>query len=99
MARSVLAATCMLAALTCAVYHGARAFVPAPQNPPLRGGALAAAGVLAAGAPDAADAFTYNGEEYFDIFYGINPLYLGMCAFGIVFLYVLDLSGQLLRGM
>merc|ERR1712190_720859 len=33
----------------------------------------------------AAHAFTYNGKEYFDVFYGINPLYWGMCAFGIVF--------------
>jgi len=85
MARSALATACVLAALACAAYRGARAFVPAPQGPALRGDALAAAGMLAAATPEAAHAFTYNGKEYFDVFYGINPLYWGMCAFGIVF--------------
>ena len=85
MARSALATACVLAVCACAAYQGARAFVPAPRSPALRGDALAAAGALAAAAPGAAHAFTYNGKEYFDVFYGINPLYWGMCAFGIVF--------------
>ncbi|CAK0834209.1 unnamed protein product [Prorocentrum cordatum] len=85
MARSALATACVLAALACAVYSGARAFVSAPQSPALRGDALAAAGILAAATPQAANAFTYNGKEYFDVFYGISPLYWAMCAFGIVF--------------
>ncbi|CAK0876416.1 unnamed protein product, partial [Prorocentrum cordatum] len=51
----------------------------------LRGEAVAAASVLALGAADPAHAFTYNGKEYFDVFYGISPLYWALCAFAIVF--------------
>ncbi|CAK0800335.1 unnamed protein product [Prorocentrum cordatum] len=85
MARSALATACVLAVCACAAYQGARAFVPAPRNPALRGDALAAAGALAAATPEAAHAFTYNGKEYFDVFYGISPLYWALCAFAIVF--------------
>jgi len=99
MGRSALAAACVLAALAGAVCHGSQAFLPAPRSSRLRGHALAAAGMLAVATPEAANAFAYSGEENWGVFDGIDPLYGGMCAFGIVFLYLLDLSGQLLKGM
>ncbi|CAK0823105.1 unnamed protein product [Prorocentrum cordatum] len=82
MVRSATATACVLA-VCCAVLRGTRAFLPAPQG--LRGEAVAAASVLALGAADPAHAFTYNGKEYFDVFYGISPLAWGFCAFCIVF--------------
>ena len=45
--------------------------------------AAAAAGMVAQ--PDAAQAFVYNGKEYFDVTFGISPLAWGFAAFAILF--------------
>eukprot|EP00403_Amphidinium_massartii_P028785 CAMPEP_0178399906 /NCGR_PEP_ID=MMETSP0689_2-20121128/15517_1 /TAXON_ID=160604 /ORGANISM="Amphidinium massartii, Strain CS-259" /LENGTH=133 /DNA_ID=CAMNT_0020020689 /DNA_START=79 /DNA_END=480 /DNA_ORIENTATION=+ len=44
------------------------------------------AGLVAAGAalPQAAGAFTFEGEEYFDIWFGVSPAAWGLCAFIIL---------------
>jgi len=86
MARSAIATASVLAAC-CAVLRCTSAFLSAPQGArALRGEAAAAAGVLAlGGAADPAHAFSYNGKEYFDVFYGISPLAWAFCAFCIVF--------------
>merc|ERR1712176_1434853 len=34
---------------------------------------IAGAGLIAANFPERADAFVYNGTEYFDVFFGIDP--------------------------
>jgi hypothetical protein len=62
--------------------------VPSPSAQSLRGeagmvAAAAAAGMVAQ--PDAAQAFVYNGKEYFDVTFGISPLAWGFAAFCIIF--------------
>mmetsp|Transcript_62678 Transcript_62678/g.116568 ORF Transcript_62678/g.116568 Transcript_62678/m.116568 type:complete len:131 (-) Transcript_62678:91-483(-) len=60
------------------------AFVPAPRAQP---STVEAAGFLAAGAavaPQAANAFTFEGEEYFDIYFGIEPAAWALCGFIIL---------------
>merc|ERR1719499_529173 len=88
MARSALATTAVLAVAALAALHCSRAFLSPPARS-LRGAesaAVAAAGAAAlASAPEAADAFVYNGKEYFDITFGISPLAWFSAAFAILF--------------
>eukprot|EP00435_Cladocopium_sp_Y103_P053113 s282_g16.t3 len=49
------------------------------------GAMAAAAGVMAVGAPQNAEAFVFKGKEYFDVFYGIEPLAWAFCGFVIVY--------------
>merc|ERR1719336_2764352 len=44
----------------------------------------AAGGSAAVGFAGPASAFVYDGKEYFDIWFGIDPLYWGITAFAIV---------------
>mmetsp|Transcript_5523 Transcript_5523/g.12125 ORF Transcript_5523/g.12125 Transcript_5523/m.12125 type:complete len:129 (+) Transcript_5523:77-463(+) len=55
------------------------AFVTAPRAVQVD----AAAGVAAASValPQAAGAFTFEGEEYFDIYFGISPVAWALCGF------------------
>mmetsp|Transcript_21457 Transcript_21457/g.66929 ORF Transcript_21457/g.66929 Transcript_21457/m.66929 type:complete len:138 (-) Transcript_21457:7-420(-) len=90
MARSpALTVLCVAAAACCLSWQCSRAFLPAPQAPApaqiLRGSAAAAGAVAAAGLPGSAQAFYYDGKEYFDIFFGISPLAWAFTAFAIVF--------------
>mmetsp|Transcript_64905 Transcript_64905/g.167040 ORF Transcript_64905/g.167040 Transcript_64905/m.167040 type:complete len:136 (-) Transcript_64905:109-516(-) len=81
---SVLAAVCAVAALC----FCSQAFVPAPSTQSLRGEAALVAAAGAAGVvaqPGAAEAFVYNGKEYFDVTFGISPLAWGFAAFAIIF--------------
>merc|ERR1712187_532940 len=57
-----------------------RTFLSQPSQS-LRGGSAAAV----ASAPGAAEAFVYNGKEYFDITFGISPLAWFACGFSILF--------------
>merc|ERR1719277_2347162 len=87
MARSALCSHCVVAVVVCAVLQGSGAFL-SPPSQSLRGGsaAVAAAGAAAvASAPGAAEAFVYNGKEYFDITFGISPLAWFACGFSILF--------------
>merc|ERR1719215_550404 len=87
MARSSLAAICMLVALFCAVMHCGMAFLPSRGNlMPRSEAALAtAAGAAAiASIPDAAEAFSFQGKEYFDIWFGIEPLAWAVAGFAVV---------------
>jgi len=43
-----------------------------------------AGATAAAGAAGPASAFVYDGKEYFDIWFGIDPIYWGFTAFAIV---------------
>merc|ERR1719230_1739222 len=84
----LLAAICVLAVCTCIVLQCGRAFVPAPQSPSLRGNsaAVAAAGAAAVSSlPGAAEAFVYNGQERFDVTFGISPLAWAFAGFSIIF--------------
>jgi len=83
-----LAAVCALALCACVALRCTQAFVPSPSTQSLRGeaglvAAAAAVGVVAQ--PDAAQAFVYNGKEYFDVTFGISPLAWGFAAFAILF--------------
>ncbi|CAL1146042.1 unnamed protein product [Cladocopium goreaui] len=81
-----LAAVCVLAAVACLL--NSMAFVPAPESRAraMDTGAVAvAAGVMAVGAPQNAEAFVFKGKEYFDVFYGIEPLAWAFCGFVIVY--------------
>uniref|UniRef100_A0A7S4VMI3 Uncharacterized protein n=1 Tax=Alexandrium monilatum TaxID=311494 RepID=A0A7S4VMI3_9DINO len=88
MARSsTLVSVCMLVAFGCFSLQCARAFLPMPasQGPRSESAAVAAAGAAAAaGLPGAAGAFYYDGKEYFDITFGISPLYWAIAAFAII---------------
>mmetsp|Transcript_112080 Transcript_112080/g.317071 ORF Transcript_112080/g.317071 Transcript_112080/m.317071 type:complete len:130 (+) Transcript_112080:54-443(+) len=85
MAHSPLARLCVLAALACAALHCGCAFLAAAPARRGEAAAVVAAGAAAAAAlPGAAGAFYYDGKEYFDIFFGIDPLYWAVTAFGIV---------------
>eukprot|EP00408_Alexandrium_pacificum_P058449 CAMPEP_0171180480 /NCGR_PEP_ID=MMETSP0790-20130122/13777_1 /TAXON_ID=2925 /ORGANISM="Alexandrium catenella, Strain OF101" /LENGTH=84 /DNA_ID=CAMNT_0011645411 /DNA_START=105 /DNA_END=356 /DNA_ORIENTATION=- len=79
---SALASSCVLALLCCLAVQSGRAFLPAPGAPQgLRSAASAtavASAAVAASLPGAADAFYYDGKEYFDITFGISPLYWGI---------------------
>uniref|UniRef100_A0A7S4SRX4 Uncharacterized protein n=1 Tax=Alexandrium monilatum TaxID=311494 RepID=A0A7S4SRX4_9DINO len=89
MARSsALAVVVTMAALCCLSQLSARAFLTAPAGRGLRGEAAAASAATgaaaAAGLPGAAGAFYYDGKEYFDITFGISPLYWAIAAFAII---------------
>eukprot|EP00418_Pyrodinium_bahamense_P095098 CAMPEP_0179035892 /NCGR_PEP_ID=MMETSP0796-20121207/13339_1 /TAXON_ID=73915 /ORGANISM="Pyrodinium bahamense, Strain pbaha01" /LENGTH=97 /DNA_ID=CAMNT_0020732167 /DNA_START=56 /DNA_END=345 /DNA_ORIENTATION=- len=88
MARSsALARCCALAAIGCLALQSVQAFLPGPQAVP-RGdvtSAVAASIGATVALPGAADAFYYDGKEYFDITFGISPLAWGFTAFAIVF--------------
>mmetsp|Transcript_14521 Transcript_14521/g.34282 ORF Transcript_14521/g.34282 Transcript_14521/m.34282 type:complete len:136 (+) Transcript_14521:79-486(+) len=75
----VLAAVCAVAYLVAPV-----AFVPAAARS--ESSSVTSAGLVAAGAalPQAAGAFTFEGEEYFDIWFGVSPAAWGLCAFIIL---------------
>ncbi|CAJ1401132.1 unnamed protein product [Effrenium voratum] len=84
MARAVLA-VCMLAAVACCLLRSSWAFIPG-REPVRSDAAVAAAGaVVAASMPQHAEAFVYKGKEYFDVFYGIDPLAWASCGFAIVY--------------
>mmetsp|Transcript_75683 Transcript_75683/g.191354 ORF Transcript_75683/g.191354 Transcript_75683/m.191354 type:complete len:152 (+) Transcript_75683:65-520(+) len=73
------------AVVGCAVLRCSPAFVSGPQ---LRGEAAwaAAAGAAAvASAPGSAEAFVYNGKEYFDITFGISPFAWAFAGFSLLF--------------
>merc|ERR1719434_270031 len=75
----------VLALVGCVVLRCSPAFVSGPQ---LRGdaGLAAAAGAAAvASVPGSAEAFVYNGKEYFDITFGISPFAWAFCGFSILF--------------
>jgi len=63
------------------------AFVSAPARTALRGSDVAAVagGVAAVATPGAAHAFVYNGTEYFDVFFGIDPAWWGVLIFCIIY--------------
>merc|ERR1719263_2410152 len=87
MVRSALVTLCIAAVAVCVLLQGSRAFL-SPPSQSLRGGsaAVAMAGAAAvASAPGAAEAFVYNGKEYFDITFGISPLAWFACGFSILF--------------
>eukprot|EP00416_Gambierdiscus_australes_P039648 CAMPEP_0171092390 /NCGR_PEP_ID=MMETSP0766_2-20121228/35661_1 /TAXON_ID=439317 /ORGANISM="Gambierdiscus australes, Strain CAWD 149" /LENGTH=68 /DNA_ID=CAMNT_0011550615 /DNA_START=71 /DNA_END=274 /DNA_ORIENTATION=+ len=68
MARSLaLAAVAMMAVVALRL---AGTFVPAPGAPRADEAALAGTAVGVAGLPGMADAFYYDGKEYFDITFG-----------------------------
>mmetsp|Transcript_24901 Transcript_24901/g.57773 ORF Transcript_24901/g.57773 Transcript_24901/m.57773 type:complete len:131 (+) Transcript_24901:74-466(+) len=78
-----LAAVCVLAAAACCLLRSV-AFVPtaAPRSDKL---ATAAGAAAIATIPAGAEAFVYKGKEYFDVFYGIEPLAWAFCGFCIVY--------------
>eukprot|EP00438_Fugacium_kawagutii_P018487 Skav225885 [mRNA] locus=scaffold1460:19017:19397:- [translate_table: standard] len=79
-----LAALCVLVAGACLL--NSMAFVPAPESRARDTASLAAAaGVMAIGAPQNAEAFVFKGKEYFDVFYGIDPLAWAFAGFAIVY--------------
>merc|ERR1712107_53216 len=86
MARS-LTPVCVLVAACCLALRSCLAFLPAAgrSTPLLRGDAALAAGAVAASIPGSADAFVYNGKEYFDIWYGIEPLAWAFAGFSILY--------------
>ncbi|CAK9102827.1 Uncharacterized protein SCF082_LOCUS48048 [Durusdinium trenchii] len=61
------------------------AFVPAPARSASVDPAVAAGAVVVATAPMSAEAFVFKGKEYFDVFYGIEPLAWAFCGFVIVY--------------
>merc|ERR1740123_1807527 len=74
------------ASIGCAVLRCSPAFVPGPQLRGEAAWAAAAAGAAAvASVPDSAEAFVYNGKEYFDITFGISPLAWAFCGFSLLF--------------
>uniref|UniRef100_A0A7S2M9F6 Uncharacterized protein n=2 Tax=Zooxanthella nutricula TaxID=1333877 RepID=A0A7S2M9F6_9DINO len=83
-----LVAACAVLAFAVAAFGGG-AFVPgAPRGAAGVTGAgpvAAAAAAAALATPDAAEAFVYNGKEYFDITFGISPLAWFACVFGLLF--------------
>eukprot|EP00440_Ansanella_granifera_P009184 gb/GFBE01009948.1/.p1 GENE.gb/GFBE01009948.1/~~gb/GFBE01009948.1/.p1 ORF type:complete len:129 (+),score=47.76 gb/GFBE01009948.1/:1-387(+) len=87
MAKSSLTTLCVLAAMCCMVLRCSLAFLPAAgrTSPALRGDAALVAGAAAASIPDGAEAFVYNGKEYFDRWFGIEPLAWATCGFSIVY--------------
>jgi len=47
--------------------------------------AVAASAAAVATMPYAAGAFVYDGKEYFDITFGISPLYWFLCTFSLLY--------------
>ncbi|CAK9091035.1 unnamed protein product [Durusdinium trenchii] len=77
-----VAALCILAAALCMLRN--IAFVSAPARTTADPAVAAGAAVLAT-VPMGADAFVFKGKEYFDVFYGIEPLAWAFCGFVIVY--------------
>eukprot|EP00438_Fugacium_kawagutii_P035081 Skav205134 [mRNA] locus=scaffold3411:125810:132620:- [translate_table: standard] len=75
-------ALCILAAAACLLRS--IAFVPAPAARSPDATVVAGAAVLAT-TPLGADAFVFKGKEYFDVFYGIDPLAWAFAGFAIVY--------------
>eukprot|EP00490_Sorites_sp_Unknown_P028831 CAMPEP_0114659748 /NCGR_PEP_ID=MMETSP0191-20121206/18455_1 /TAXON_ID=126664 /ORGANISM="Sorites sp." /LENGTH=124 /DNA_ID=CAMNT_0001885875 /DNA_START=44 /DNA_END=418 /DNA_ORIENTATION=+ len=73
----------LLAAAACLLRN--LAFVPAPKTTPTADPAVAAGAAVLATVPMGADAFVFKGKEYFDVFYGIEPLAWAFCGFVIVY--------------
>eukprot|EP00913_Durusdinium_trenchii_P035939 g33627.t1 len=78
-----VAALCILAVALCFLRN--MAFVPAPARSASVDPAVAAGAVVVATAPMSAEAFVFKGKEYFDVFYGIEPLAWAFCGFVIVY--------------
>merc|ERR1719293_376413 len=74
---------CVVAAL-CVALRCSLAFLPGRAAPMLRGDAAMASAAVAASIPGAADAFVYDGKEYFDVWFGIPPLAWGVAAASLV---------------
>merc|ERR1719215_1984852 len=94
----MLASSYALVLLACVALRCSQAFLPSAPRA-LRGDAalVAAAGAAAlASTPEAADAFVYNGKEYFDVTFGISPLAWFMGAFCILF-YGATLKNAMLK--
>eukprot|EP00971_Amphidinium_carterae_P217063 4309184-Amphidinium_carterae.1 len=77
-----MAQRCIVVALMALAAFAPLAFVSAP-GPVQPRDATAAVGFIAAGAlvPQTAGAFTFEGEEYFDIFFGLSPVAWALCGF------------------
>eukprot|EP00929_Paragymnodinium_shiwhaense_P015793 TRINITY_DN1238_c1_g2_i1.p1 TRINITY_DN1238_c1_g2~~TRINITY_DN1238_c1_g2_i1.p1 ORF type:complete len:155 (-),score=58.59 TRINITY_DN1238_c1_g2_i1:258-722(-) len=86
---STLLTSAVLAACVFGLLSAGSAFlsgVPAQRS--LRGGdaaAIAVAGFAAASVPQGAHAFVYKGKEYFDVLFGIDPLWWGILIFSILY--------------
>mmetsp|Transcript_139464 Transcript_139464/g.197441 ORF Transcript_139464/g.197441 Transcript_139464/m.197441 type:complete len:129 (-) Transcript_139464:68-454(-) len=79
MARSIVAVVALCAvAYICAP----AAFVQAPRSSSVAPEVATVAAV--ATLPQAAGAFTFEGEEYFDIYFGIEPTAWALCGFIIL---------------
>ncbi|CAJ1422553.1 unnamed protein product, partial [Effrenium voratum] len=78
------AGVCVLAAAAFFWLLPNLAFVQAPSRVEAPSAAVAGAAVIAS-TPMAAEAFVYKGKEYFDVFYGIEPLAWATCGFAIVY--------------
>ena len=77
-------ALCILTAAICLLRS--IAFVPAPaQRTVSAEPAVAAGAAVLATVPAGADAFVFKGKEYFDVFYGIEPLAWAFCGFVILY--------------
>ncbi|CAE8666629.1 unnamed protein product [Polarella glacialis] len=87
MARCSALSQCAVAAICCLGLQCTLAFLPAPSAQSLRGdAALVAAGAAAlATIPGSAEAFVFNGKEYFDVTFGISPLAWGFTIFMILY--------------
>eukprot|EP00929_Paragymnodinium_shiwhaense_P071960 TRINITY_DN3653_c0_g1_i1.p1 TRINITY_DN3653_c0_g1~~TRINITY_DN3653_c0_g1_i1.p1 ORF type:complete len:155 (-),score=39.17 TRINITY_DN3653_c0_g1_i1:241-705(-) len=86
---SALLTTGVLAAGAFALFGASSCFLSgSPCQKSLRGDAAAAVavgGFAAASIPNRAEAFVYKGKEYFDVLFGIDPLYWGLLIFAILY--------------
>eukprot|EP00434_Breviolum_minutum_P033832 symbB.v1.2.029937.t1/scaffold3324.1/size59041/5 len=76
-------AICILAAALCLLRS--IAFVPAPASRVSADPAVATGAAVLASVPMGAEAFVFKGKEYFDVFYGIEPLAWAFCGFVILY--------------
>ena len=79
-----LAPCCLLTLAAVVVLQSGNTFITnmAPRSE--KAIAAVAGASAAVGLAGPASAFVYDGKEYFDIWFGIDPLYWGICAFSIV---------------
>eukprot|EP00929_Paragymnodinium_shiwhaense_P015794 TRINITY_DN1238_c1_g4_i1.p1 TRINITY_DN1238_c1_g4~~TRINITY_DN1238_c1_g4_i1.p1 ORF type:complete len:175 (-),score=57.15 TRINITY_DN1238_c1_g4_i1:218-682(-) len=86
---SALLTAAVLVGCGLAVFSATLAFLPGlPAQKSLRGdaaSAVAVAGIAAANVPNSAEAFVYKGKEYFDVLFGIDPLWWGLLIFSILY--------------
>eukprot|EP00929_Paragymnodinium_shiwhaense_P015791 TRINITY_DN1238_c1_g1_i1.p1 TRINITY_DN1238_c1_g1~~TRINITY_DN1238_c1_g1_i1.p1 ORF type:complete len:153 (-),score=55.80 TRINITY_DN1238_c1_g1_i1:266-724(-) len=84
---SALLTAAVLAAGSLVLFGASSAFLAGPPaQRSLRGDAAAAVAVAGfAAAPQGAHAFVYKGKEYFDVLFGIDPLYWGLLIFAILY--------------